>query len=77
MTRLPVVSDMEVVAALKKAGYVLVRQRGSHMRMRHPENPGRKPVTVPGHKEVKPGLLRKVVKDANLSVEEFRKLAGR
>jgi predicted RNA binding protein YcfA (HicA-like mRNA interferase family) len=45
--------------------------------MRHLVDPGRKPVTVPAHREVKLGLLRKIVKDANLTVEEFIGLLGR
>ncbi len=75
--KLPLVSGREVVAALEKAGYTVVRQRGSHIRMRHPADPGRKPVTVPAHRGVKLGLLRKIVKDANLTVEEFIGLLGR
>ncbi len=75
--KLPLVSGREVVAALEKAGYTVVRQRGSHIRMRHLVDPGRKPVTVPAHREVKLGLLRKIVKDANLIVEEFIGLLGR
>lgn len=36
--------------------------------MRHLVDPGRKPVTVPAHREIKPDLLRKIVKDANMTV---------
>ncbi len=74
MSRLPVVSGQQVVAALRRVGYEVVRQRGSHMRMRHPTDPRRQPVTVPEHREIKSGTLRAVIRDAGLSVEEFAAL---
>jgi predicted RNA binding protein YcfA (HicA-like mRNA interferase family) len=49
MSRLPVTSGRKVVAALERIGYVVVRQRGSHIRMRHPTDSRRRPVTVPDH----------------------------
>lgn len=42
--------------------------------MRDRANPTHKPLTVPDHKELKLGLLRKLLQDANLTVEEFRHL---
>ncbi len=74
MSKLPVVSGKEVVKALEKVGYKVVRRKGSHIRMRNDKNPAAKPLTVPDHKTLKPGLLRKILKDANLSIEEFIKL---
>jgi len=75
--RLPIVSGKDVVKALTKIGYKVVRQRGSHLRLKDPTNPSHEPITVPFHKELKPGLLRKIIKDADLSVEEFKKLLGK
>ncbi|MFQ5423486.1 MAG: type II toxin-antitoxin system HicA family toxin [Phycisphaerae bacterium] len=74
MSRLPVVSGRETVAALQRIGYVVVRQRGSHIRMRHSSDTGRGPVTVPQHRTLKPGTLRAILRDARLSVEQFREL---
>ena len=59
---------------MERIGYVTVRQKGSHIRLRHPSNPARQPVTVPDHKELKPGLLRAIIRDAGLSFDEFRAL---
>ncbi|MEA2054892.1 MAG: type II toxin-antitoxin system HicA family toxin [Candidatus Thermoplasmatota archaeon] len=73
-TRLPAVSGKEVIKALRKIGYEAVRQKGSHIRLRDVDNPSHKPLTIPDHKEIKPGLLRKIIRDANLSVEDFIKL---
>jgi predicted RNA binding protein YcfA (HicA-like mRNA interferase family) len=75
--RLPIVSAKDVVEALSKVGYGVVRQRGSHLRLKDPANPSHKPITVPVHKELKPGLLRKIIKDTDLSVDEFIELLGR
>jgi predicted RNA binding protein YcfA (HicA-like mRNA interferase family) len=69
--KLPIVSGRRVVKALERAGYRIVRQRGSHVRLRDEDDPNHLPLTVPDHKTVKPGLLRKVLRDANLTVDEF------
>jgi len=71
MSRLPVVSGKIVIKALGKIGYEVVRQRGSHVRLAARENSDRKALTVPLHDPIKPGLLRHIIRDANLSVEEF------
>ncbi|MBM3142233.1 MAG: addiction module toxin, HicA family [Chloroflexi bacterium] len=72
--RLPLTSAKEAIKAFQKIGYEAVRQRGSHVRMRDRTNPSHKPLSIPLHKELKPGLLRKLLRDANLSIEEFTSL---
>ncbi len=74
MTRLPVISGRQAINALQQVGYVVVRQRGSHIRLRHPTNPEHRPVTVPDHKTLKPGTLRAILRDANLTVAQFHEL---
>lgn len=71
---LPVVSGAQLVAALERAGYRVVRQKGSHVRLRADGGEAHKPLTVPLHREVKPGLLRAILRDAGLSADELRKL---
>jgi len=73
MTRLPSLTGEQVVKALGKAGFQVLRQRGSHIYLKHPD--GRATV-VPVHKgeSVGRGLLRKIMQDAELSREEFLKL---
>jgi predicted RNA binding protein YcfA (HicA-like mRNA interferase family) len=71
MSRLPILSGRAIVKALAKVGYLEVRQRGSHIRLRCP---GKTSITVPNHKSVGAGLLRKVLRDAELTVEEFARL---
>ena len=69
--KLPVVSGRQVVRVLERVGYRVVRQRGSHIRLRDASNPNHLPVTVPDHRTVKSGLLRKILRDADLKLDEF------
>jgi predicted RNA binding protein YcfA (HicA-like mRNA interferase family) len=69
--KLPVLSGDELIRALGKFGYVAVRQKGSHVRLRHPADPQRLPVTVPLHSEVAFGTLRRILRDVGITVEEL------
>ena len=73
MSALPLVSGREAVKALGKIGYVLDRQRGSHIILRQ-QNPPHRRLTVPDHKEVAKGTLRAIIRQAGLTVEEFNEL---
>lgn len=75
MAKLPVVSGRDAVKVFEKIGYRIVRQRGSHIRLRDNDNERHRPLTVPDHKELRPGLLRALIRDADLTVEEFEALA--
>jgi predicted RNA binding protein YcfA (HicA-like mRNA interferase family) len=71
--RLPRLRPDRVARALRKAGFVDYRQRGSHLTMLHPDT-GRN-VTVPMHGQVlSVGLTHSILKQAGLSVGEFLKL---
>jgi predicted RNA binding protein YcfA (HicA-like mRNA interferase family) len=72
--KLPVVSGRQVIGALEGLGAQVVRRRGSHIRLRDESDPDHLPVTVPDHRTIKPGLLRQILRDANLTVEEFVEL---
>ena len=77
MSKLPVTSGREVVTALQRIGYAITRQRGSHIRLRHPDDPRRRPVTVPDHASLKSGTLRAIIRDAGLTVDGFVELLAR
>jgi predicted RNA binding protein YcfA (HicA-like mRNA interferase family) len=64
-------SGKELVRALGRLGYVQVRQRSSHMRL---ACEGRKSVTVPDYKLIDRSLLRKILRDVELTPAEFEKL---
>jgi predicted RNA binding protein YcfA (HicA-like mRNA interferase family) len=73
MTRLPRLSGEELIKALQCAGFNDVRTRGSHHFLRHSD--GRVTV-VPVHsgETVGPGLLSKILRDCELSRDEFLQL---
>ncbi len=72
MSGLPRISGRECVKALKKIGFYLKRQEGSHMTLRR-DNPFGQ-VVVPDHKELDRGTLRSIIRQSGLSVDEFIKL---
>lgn len=72
MTSLPSVSGARVKRALERAGYVEVHTRGSHCKLRHQDT--KVTVVVPMHARVRPGTLAQLLKDARITVEEFREL---
>ncbi len=69
--KLPVISGEDLVRALQKFGYEIARQKGSHVRLRNKAEPRRLPVTVPLHKELAPGTLKSILRDAGISAEEL------
>ena len=72
--KLPRVDCQQLIRALKRAGFEELRQRGSHLHLRRIVDKRR--VTVPIHKgrTVPTGTLRAILRDADISIEEFRKL---
>lgn len=72
MPRLTPVSARECIRVLQLIGFVIDRQAGSHITLIREDPPGR--VTVPNHKELKVGMLRKIIRDAELSIDEFLEL---
>jgi predicted RNA binding protein YcfA (HicA-like mRNA interferase family) len=73
VTILPRVSGRDVVGALVRVGYEKDRQRGSHIVMRQTTLPHRR-LTVPDHDEIAKGTLRAILREAGLSLEEFKAL---
>ncbi|HEY4521022.1 MAG TPA: type II toxin-antitoxin system HicA family toxin [Candidatus Paceibacterota bacterium] len=71
MSRLPRISGKEVIKKLKRAGYFEVRQHGSHVLLQHDTRPS---TGVPLHDIIGPGLLRQILRETQLSPEEFRNL---
>jgi predicted RNA binding protein YcfA (HicA-like mRNA interferase family) len=71
--KLPRVNASEAVRVLERAGYFLARQSGSHRIYKNAE--GRR-VTVPYHsgKELHPKILKSILRDADMTVEEFLEL---
>lgn len=72
MSKLPVISGLECIKALEKAGFYFKRQEGSHIVMRRDDPFGQ--VVVPNHRELDRGTLRAIIRQAGLSSNEFLKL---
>ena len=68
MSTLPQVSGQDLCKALAKLGYVVDRQKGSHIILRHVDPPHRR-LTVPDHKVVAKGTLRAIIRQAGLTVK--------
>ena len=70
MSKLPLLSWREIVKALGKAGFKIVRQKGSHIILVKDE----RIVPVPRHAEIKRELLMEIIMEAGLTKEEFLRL---
>jgi predicted RNA binding protein YcfA (HicA-like mRNA interferase family) len=73
LARLPVVSGRDLIRALEKAGYVVDRQKGSHIVLRQTAEPFRR-VTIPDHKEIAKGTLRSILRHTGLTTDELLRL---
>lgn len=70
MSKLPLLSWQKVVKTLAKAGFQVVRQKGSHLILAKDEIV----VPVPKHEEIKRGLVLEIIAEAGLTKEQFLKL---
>jgi predicted RNA binding protein YcfA (HicA-like mRNA interferase family) len=68
MPKLPLVSGQVARTALERLGFIFLRQRGSHAILRR----GERGCVVPMHREISPGTLRGVLKQAGVTEDEFR-----
>ena len=74
MTRLPVVSYREVIHALQRDGWTVVRQKGSHIRLHKHEGDEVLKLTVPAHSPIKRGTLRAILAQAQLDADSLASL---
>jgi len=71
MARLPILKSVELVKIVENYGFIKVRQSGSHQIFKHPDG---RFTTIPIHrKTLGKGLLRKILKDVQISIEEIKK----
>ena len=74
MTLIPSLAYIVIISALERDGWRVDRQKGSHIRLsKVAEGRMRKP-TVPAHRPVKRSTLAKIIKQANLTIDEFLRL---
>ena len=78
MPKLPVVTGPELLKALQRAGFAVVRQRGSHVQVRRDEPDGMVttfPVPVHLGKAIKRGTLSGMLRKAGRNADELRRLS--
>jgi predicted RNA binding protein YcfA (HicA-like mRNA interferase family) len=74
MSRVPVLSYIEVVHALQRDGWIVVRQRGSHIRLQKRLQSEVLKIIVPAHRPIKRSTLAHILKQARLPVERLEEL---
>jgi predicted RNA binding protein YcfA (HicA-like mRNA interferase family) len=71
---LPVVSGRKVIKALTKAGFKVAGKKGSHIKLKKKINGKVFVVIVPDHAELARGTLKSILRQANITREDFLKL---
>ena len=71
-TELKLCSGAEAVRKFQRAGWSAVRQKGFHVMMTKPGYEWT--LSIPQHSELGPGLLRKLIRQAGLTIEEFNEM---
>ena len=73
MSELPRITAREIIAVLEKVGFLFIRQSGSHKIYKNSEG---KRVTVPfhGNKILHPKVLKSIIKDAEISIDQLEKI---
>jgi predicted RNA binding protein YcfA (HicA-like mRNA interferase family) len=74
MTKIPSLSYMQIVRALQRNGWIVVRQRGSHIRLQKHLGEEILKLTVPAHRPVKRSTLSHILKQARIEIDDFLKL---
>ena len=74
MTKVPSLDYPKVINALQRAGFIVVRQKGGHIRLHKRVGEEIIKITVPAHKPIKRSTLSHIIKYAGLTVEGFIKL---
>jgi predicted RNA binding protein YcfA (HicA-like mRNA interferase family) len=74
MTKIPILNYYQVIRALRRDGWVVVRQKGSHIRMQKEKPDGMMKITVPAHSPLKRSTLSHILKQADITIDKFLNL---
>ena len=74
MIKMPIPGYDKIIRALQRDGWVVVRQKGSHIRLQKHTDLEVLKITVPAHVPVKRSTLSHILKQAHLTIERFQKL---
>ncbi len=71
---LPAVSGRQLLRALQRAGFVVLRQKGSHVSLEKRTADGYWRTIVPMHREIRPGTLSDILNQSGLTKDQLREL---
>jgi predicted RNA binding protein YcfA (HicA-like mRNA interferase family) len=74
LTKVPSLDYPKLISALRRDGWLVVRQRGSHIRLQKNTGDEVLKLTLPAHKPIKRSTLAHILKQARLSVEQLQEL---
>lgn len=74
MSYLPSLTAKDIIRALKQAGFIEDRQKGSHLVLIHPQSKARTVVPMHAGKTIKKSLLHAIITDTRLTADEFLNL---
>jgi predicted RNA binding protein YcfA (HicA-like mRNA interferase family) len=74
MSSVPQLSYKEIVNALQRDGWVVIRQRGSHLRLQKHSGERTLKITIPAHNQVKRSTLAHILKQAEIELDRFLEL---
>jgi len=74
MTKVPIVHYEQAIRAFKRDGWVVVRQKGSHIRLQKETPTETLRIIIPAHRPIKRSTFSHILKQARLSVDQFKAL---
>ena len=74
MSKVPSLNYQQVIKALRRDGWIVIRQKGSHIRLQKRLPNEMLKIIVPAHRPIKRSTLSHILKQAHLSVSEFNDL---
>jgi len=74
MSKLPTFTGLERIKKLEKIGFISIRQKGSHVFVKHKKDDRTTIIPIHKGKDIDRSLLSKILRDLEISPEEFRKI---
>ena len=74
MSKVPSLNYDKLISALRRDGWVVVRQKGSHIRLQKTSRDETLKLTIPGHRPIKRSTLSHILKQAKLTIEQLNEL---
>jgi predicted RNA binding protein YcfA (HicA-like mRNA interferase family) len=74
MSKVPSLNYQQVIKALRRNGWIVIRQKGSHIRLQKRLPDEMLKIIVPAHRPIKRSTLSHILKQTRLSVSEFNDL---